>query len=309
MEDLKYALSVRFPDHTVVHIKTDSIKVENTTDEIIDFIRAFGDAYGYSFETENEFDRMCLVNNAVYIARREKGTFDPDKPWEEWEATGTQFQVPYVFKTLFSKQPIEFDDLCVTQSVTKGVLYLDMNEGLIDVSAEEKKLDDLLTLMNTVDPEKEMKLYNRFIKKYDETIKNTSNDMEYLKKALEDYIAKGHNYVFIGRVGRFCPVKDGSGGGILYRYDKGKYNAATGTTGYKWMESEVLQNLEKEDVIDYGYFDSLVNEAKAAINERGSYDWFVSDEETEPPRAPVYDFINIPEGVNMEIPFPEEKVG
>ena len=75
------------------------------------------------------------------------------------------------------------------------------------------------------------------------------------------------------------------------------------------MESEVLQNLEKEDVIDYGYFDSLVNEAKAAINERGSYDWFVSDEETEPPRAPVYDFINIPEGVNMEIPFPEEKVG
>ena len=309
MEDLKYALSVRFPDHTVVHIKTDSIKVENTTDEIIDFIRAFGDAYGYSFETENEFDRMCLVNNAVYIARREKGTFDPDKPWEEWEATGTQFQVPYVFKTLFSKQPIEFDDLCVTQSVTKGVLYLDMNEGLIDVSAEEKKLDDLLTLMNTVDLEKQLKLYNRFIKKYDETIKNTSSDMEYLKKALEDYISKGHNYVFVGRVGRFCPVKDGAGGGTLYRFDKGKYNAATGTTGYKWMESEVVQSLGKEDLIDYGYFDNLVDEAKAAINERGSYDWFVSDEEVEPPRAPVYDFINIPEGVDMEVPFPEEKIG
>ena len=305
MEDLRYALGVRFPDHTVVHIKTDSIKVENTTDEIIDFIRRFGEAYGYSFETENEFDRMCLVNNAVYIARREKGTF---KEGHEWEATGTQFQIPYVFKTLFSKEPIEFDDLGVTQSVSKGSLYLDMNEGLIDVSAEEKKLEDLIKLMNTTDPEKEMKAYARFIKKYDETIRNTSNDMNYLKEALENYISKGHNYVFVGRVGRFCPVKDGSGGGILYRFDKGKYNAATGSSGYRWLESEVVQNLGKEDCIDYGYFEDLVTDAKAAINERGSYDWFVSDKEEEP-KAPVYDFINIPEGVDMEIPFPDEKIG
>jgi hypothetical protein len=184
-----------------------------------------------------------------------------------------------------------------------------MNEGLIDVSAEEKKLEDLVKLMNTTDPEKEMRAYNRFIKKYDETIHNTSNDMEYLKETLEKYISKGHNYVFIGRVGRFCPVKDGSGGGILYRYDKGKYNAATGSSGYKWMEAEVVAELHKEDCIDLGYFEDLVNDAKAAINERGSYDWFVSDKEEEPPKAPVYDFINIPEGVDMEIPFPDEKIG
>ena len=306
MEDLRYALNKRFPDHTVVHIKTDSIKVENTTDEIIEFIRSFGEAYGYSFETENEFDRMCLVNNAVYIARREKGTF---KEGHEWEATGTQFQIPYVFKTLFTKEPIEFDDLGVTQSVTKGSLYLDMNEGLIDVSAEEKKLEDLIKLMNTTDPEKQLRAYSRFIKKYDETIRNTSSDMEYLKETLENYISKGHNYVFVGRVGRFCPVKDGCGGGILYRYDKGKYNAATGSSGYKWMEAELVASLGKEDCVDIRYFDNLVKDAKAAINERGSYDWFVSDKEDEP-KAPVYDFINIPEGVDMEVPFPmEEKIG
>lgn len=305
MEDLRYALNKRFPDHAVVHIKTDSIKVENTTDEIINFIRSFGDAYGYSFETENEFDRMCLVNNAVYIARREKGTFDPDDPTKEWEATGTQFQIPYVYKTLFTKQDITFDDLCVTQSVTKGSLYLDMNEGLIDVSAEEKKLEDLLKLMSITDSEKQMRAYARFVKKYDETIRNTSNDMEYLKQTLEDYISKGHNYVFVGRVGRFCPMKPGAGGGILYRFDKGKYNAATGSSGFKWMESEVVEQLGKQDLIDYRYFEGLANDAKAAINERGSYDWFISDKD-EPERAVKFDFINIPEGVDMEVPFPEE---
>jgi hypothetical protein len=34
-----------------------------------------------------------------------------------------------VFKTLFSKEPIIFDDLCETKSV-KSAIYLDMNEGL-----------------------------------------------------------------------------------------------------------------------------------------------------------------------------------
>ena len=30
-------------------------------------------------------------------------------------------------------------------------------------------------------------------------------------------IAKGHNYHFIGKVGQFCPIKPGCGGGILLR--------------------------------------------------------------------------------------------
>ena len=43
----------------------------------------------------------------------------PDK----WEAVAEQFQVPYVFKKLFSHEPIEFKDLCETKSVTTA-LYL-----------------------------------------------------------------------------------------------------------------------------------------------------------------------------------------
>lgn len=110
---------------TVAHIKTDSIKIPDATPEIIQFVMDYGKQYGYTFEHEATYDRMCLVNDAVYIARYKN---EDDTPGE-WTATGTQFAVPYVFKTLFSKAPIEFEDMCEAKSVTSA-LYLDMNEGL-----------------------------------------------------------------------------------------------------------------------------------------------------------------------------------
>lgn len=107
---------------TVVHIKTDSIKVENPTPEIENFILEEGKKYGYTFEIESEYERMCLVNNAVYIAKYEK---DFGKDGGKWTATGTQFQIPYVFKTCFSHEPIVFEDLCETKEVkADSALYL-----------------------------------------------------------------------------------------------------------------------------------------------------------------------------------------
>lgn len=108
----------------VIHIKTDSIKVVDPTEEISQFIFDFGHEYGYNFEIEHVFDRICLVNDAVYIAKLSKD--DPVDPGQ-WTATGTQFQVPYVFKTLFSKEPIEFKDMCETKSV-KSAMYLEAPE-------------------------------------------------------------------------------------------------------------------------------------------------------------------------------------
>ena len=87
--------------------------------------------YGYNFEHEATYDRMCLVNDAVYIARYKDG-----KHAGEWTATGTQFQVPYVFKKLFSKEPIKFEDMCESKSVTSA-LYLRNN----DPDAEETVID------------------------------------------------------------------------------------------------------------------------------------------------------------------------
>lgn len=116
MINLKHEVQKR--GYTVAHIKTDSIKIPDATPEIIQFVMEYGKFYGYNFEHEATYDRMCLVNDAVYIAKYKDG-----KHAGEWTATGTQFAVPYVFKKLFSHEPIEFQDMCETKSVTSA-LYL-----------------------------------------------------------------------------------------------------------------------------------------------------------------------------------------
>lgn len=214
----------------VAHIKTDSIKIPDATPEIIQFTLDFAKQYGYEFEHEATYDRMCLVNDAVYIARYataedciEQYGYSPGdnkKKGGQWTATGTQFQIPYVFKKLFSKEDLEFDDLCETKSVT-STLYLDMNE---DLGEDE------------------------------------------------------HNYIFVGKIGRFCPIKPGCGGGILYREKEGKYYAATGTKGYRWLESEMVWELNKLDDIDEKHFIEMADTAKDAIQKHGDFEWFVSDD-------------------------------
>jgi len=119
MIDLKQM--VQEQGYQVVHIKTDSIKIPNADKKIIDLVMEFGNNYGYEFEHEATYDKFCLVNDAVYIAK----TLDGKQP-SYWEAVGAQFQHPYVFKKLFSKEPIEFKDLCETKTVTTA-LYLDFN--------------------------------------------------------------------------------------------------------------------------------------------------------------------------------------
>lgn len=229
----------------IVAIKTDSIKIAEATKEIIDFCMKFATTYGYTFEHEATYDRICQVNDADYIARYKDPEWcqeaygyvpgDNVKHVGEWTATGKQFQVPYVFKTLFSKESIEFADLCETKEV-KTALYLDMNENLPDGE---------------------------------------------------------HDYHFIGKVGLFCPIKPGCGGGELLRYDTDsegnpKYNSATGAKGYRWMEAEMVKELGKEEDIDKSYYNALVDAAiygkgtgknhQLGISELGDFEWFVSDE-------------------------------
>lgn len=250
MIDLKHEVQER--GFTVAHIKTDSIKIPDATPEIIQFVMDFGKKYGYTFEHEATYDRMCLVNDAVYIARYKDGD-----GLGKWTATGTQFQVPYVFKTLFSKEEILFEDMAETKEV-KTAIYLDMNEGLPDVSEFEKQ----------------------FAKAESDYKKGLLSDTTFEKicAELQPEIDKGHNYRFIGKVGRFCPVKSGSGGGVLLREQNGKYYAVTGSSGYRWLESEMVRELNKEDDIDRSYYDKLVDDAVKTISEYGDFEWFVSDD-------------------------------
>lgn len=212
----------------VLHIKTDSIKILNPTKEIENFILKYGKDYGYTFEVESVYERFCLVNNAVYIAKEKDG---------KWTATGKQFQVPFVFKTLFSHEPLIFEDFCETKEVKKGDMYLNMRKDDKD------------------------------------------------------------NYVFIGRVGRFTPVKDG---GILCRKIGDKYHAVTGTKRtngdpYLWLESEAVKDKwEKiEEIVDKSYYERLVNEAVKTISNYGDFEQLIANDILEgnmnPPEKPPWE--------------------
>ena len=182
MVNLKHEVQKR--GFTVAHIKTDSIKIPDATPEIIKFVMDYGEKYGYTFEHEATYDRMCLVNNAVYIAKYKDG-----KHAGEWTATGTQFQIPYVFKKLFSREAITFEDMCETKSVTSA-LYLDMNEDLPDVSEYEKEAGIRVKIANWD--------YNRDGRTPPNQIMPDISDEELATK-----IADGHSYTFIGKVGQF----------------------------------------------------------------------------------------------------------
>ena len=205
---------------TVAHIKTDSIKIPNATPEIIQFVMDYGKEYGYTFEHEATYAKMCLVNESVYVAQYDNG---------EWTATGAQFQVPYVFKTLFTHEKIDFIDICETKSTTTS-LYLDYNENL----GEDE-----------------------------------------------------HDYVFVGRVGSFVPVKPGNGGGVLL-YLKGEQHvhvAGTNKKGkipkdeelwYRWLESEAVNKETYNDILDDKYYHRLVDDAIETISKYGDFEWFRS---------------------------------
>lgn len=267
MIDLKNEVMKR--GYVVAHIKTDSIKIPNASPEIIDFVMKFGRRYGYTFEHEATYGKMCLVNDAVYIAQYKDAEkcqkiygYIPDenkKHGGQWTATGKQFAVPYLFKKLFSKEEIIFEDMCETFEVKAGNLYLDMNEALPDVTMFED------SLKKAKDQKKNGKI--------------TESQFDDIYNDLTEKIANGHNYRFIGRIGNFVPIKKGCGGGVLYRGNDSKYYAAAGTTGYRWLESEMVKQLEKTADIDESYYINLLNAAVEDISKFGDFEWFVSDDD------------------------------
>lgn len=114
---------------TVAHIKTDSIKIPNATPEIIEFCKEFAIKYGFIFKHEATYEKMCLVNKAVYIAKYKWA--EKKKLIGTWTAVGDQFAEPFVYKTLFSRETVVFDDYKQIKSVTNPAsIYLDFDENL-----------------------------------------------------------------------------------------------------------------------------------------------------------------------------------
>lgn len=223
----------------IIHVKTDSIKIAEATPEIIQFCMDFAKKYGYTFEHEATYEKICLVNNAVYVAKAATPEWcqqtygylpeenEPAYLEKEgyWTATGTQFQVPYVFKTLFSKQPVDFEDKCEVKSSKEGALYLDFNEGMAEGEHNY-----------------------RFIGKVGQftPMKDGAGGAKLLAKR-ED-------------------KKTG----------ETKYVNAPGATDYRWMESEMVRISNKQDLVDENFYISLVDDAKAAVSKYGDFEWFTS---------------------------------
>ena len=232
----------------VIHCKTDSIKVVNPTPELEQFINDFGKKYGYIFEIEEKFERICLMNRAVYVAKETEDSpaylkrkkKNPNA--SRWTATGgTAKEQPYVFKRLFSGEETTIGDLPQKKKAQKGALYLDFNEDLPDLTAEKKELE---------------KLRKKDLPESKDRI-----------AALETYISEQHNYKFIGRVGQFVPIRPGFGGGELLCNRDDKYVAVSGTTGYRFKEYAYVIANHLEHEIDMSFYDEMCDELKKDISD------------------------------------------
>ena len=247
-----------------VHIKTDSIKIANITPEIVEFVKEYGRQYGFEFEFEAVYSKMCLVNESTYIAQViEEDGEKVETPY--WTATGTQFAVPYVFKTLFSKEPILFGDLCETKTVTTA-MHLDFNENLSDLP-------------------------------FDQNGNPTPDD----HPSRHDYRFVGKVGLFCPMIegcGGAILLREGKDkeGNI-------KYTSVTGTKKpngkevYRWMEAEMVLKLNLQDKIDKSYYNHLVDEAIETISEYGDFEQFVSNNEND------MSWLQVPDDVEEEIPF------
>lgn len=233
----------------VVHVKTDSVKIPNITPDIVKFVQEFGQKYGYSFEHESTYEKMCLINGSTYVAKVLDG-----KHAGEWVTVAAQFQHPYVKKTLFTKEKLEFKDYCEVKEV-KTSMVLDFNEGL----GEGEHNYQYIGRIGSFIPVKEGcggglllrdrgKLYDQM---YAEWEANPYYDENQCPRRL---------------VGTKRPPPE-------------KYVSATGAGDFRWVDSETLKNLPFEEFIkkvDMRYFNKLTDEAIDAINQYGDFEEFMN---------------------------------
>lgn len=150
------------------------------------------------------------------------------------------FAVPYFLNKCFSEKPVEFKDLCKTKEVTNSVMYLDMNEDIMDDNYPlYQKLKDVKFNGKSL-TKSELKIFSDYENMSDEE--------------LDSNLGSYHYFKFVGRVGLFTPILPGKGGGQLIResVDKNgnvKYDSVVGTKGYMWLESEDVVKNKKQDEI------------------------------------------------------------
>lgn len=226
---------------SVIHVKTDSIKVPNITPEIVAFVQEFGRKYGYNFEHESTYEKMCLINGSTYIAKVASGKHEG-----EWVAVAAQFQHPYVFKTLFSKEELKFEDFCEIKEV-KSNMVLDFNESLADGEHRYEYIGRIGSFIPVKDG------FGGGILLRDKA--------DVWQKAYAAW--KENPYDSKGRE----------------KPEPNRYGSVTGADGYRWLNSEVVKSMPEDkwkSMIDKRYYQALVDDAVEAINQYGDFDTFIN---------------------------------
>lgn len=112
MVDLQKAIQAK--GYTVAHVKTDSVKVADTDEDIKAFVFEFGKKYGYVFEHEATYEKLVLISKTDYVAYDDEG----------WHITGATFQHPYVTKKCLTHEDINPSDLPIVKSVKDAKIYI-----------------------------------------------------------------------------------------------------------------------------------------------------------------------------------------
>lgn len=146
MVDLKHFVQEK--GFSVAHIKTDSIKIPNADEQIIQEVIEFGARYGYTFEHETTLKVMALVNRAVYIAQ----DTNPKTGESYWTATGKMFQQPYVFSKMFGDGDVAFEDLGEARHVKQGSIYIESEEAFAQFNEESEEVtpEERITQMHFI---------------------------------------------------------------------------------------------------------------------------------------------------------------
>lgn len=239
----------------VIHVKTDSMKLTNYLPEDIDYAMKRANEFGYTFEIECVYDRLALVNKAVLIGHHEG---KPEHGPKTWEAVGSQFAEPFVYKKLFSHEEIEEADFMSLKAV-KSAIYL--GERFIGKNANvyaSNTGEDLLSA-------REVNIAQSIQVRAQKPIE------KYLPK--RDYEGLSYAEQESNRVAKIAKELDLKPELVKNIIDNNfpktnvtKYNYVTGTKGYKWGLSSEYKG---KDDVDMYYYKRLVDEAVDSIYDVG----------------------------------------
>lgn len=229
----------------VIHVKTDSFKLPGATKAIFDYVQGRAKEYGYNFEHEATFSKLALVNKAVIIGQFEY----PEYKAGEWEAIGSQFAFPYVYKKLFSGEDLVEEDFAILKSVKSSILLGDRFIGKNAQFYASKSGEDLWrTGEVNISKKVETRVTNQ-LKKNPDTWVNTAKIAKELKIEEDEVLD------------------------IIQTNYKPKmaqtFNSITGTKGFKW---NLWADYRGKEDIDIAYYEDLVTDAVNDIYKVGDGD-------------------------------------